>query len=55
MTSIQVISSLVWVDIVEFGVTETLYVVLITFIVSFVSGLGQNLRIAHKKLIEAMR
>ncbi|NWN45552.1 ATP-binding cassette domain-containing protein [Candidatus Phytoplasma pruni] len=51
----QVISSLVWVDIVEFGAKEILYVGLITFIVSFVSGLGQTLRIAHKKPIEAMR
>ncbi|MEC4558914.1 MAG: FtsX-like permease family protein ['Conium maculatum' witches'-broom phytoplasma] len=51
----QVISSLFWVDIVEFGAKEILYVVLITFIVSFVSGLGQTLRIAHKKPIEDMR
>ncbi|MCQ9618451.1 MAG: hypothetical protein NOI47_000032 [Candidatus Phytoplasma pruni] len=51
----QVISSLIWVDIMEFGAKEILYVGLITFTISFVSGLGQTLRIAHKNPIETMR
>ncbi|MDW3618009.1 MAG: hypothetical protein QFY14_02875 [Candidatus Phytoplasma pruni] len=39
----------------EFGAKEILYVGLITFTISFVSGLGQTLRIAHKNPIETMR